>query len=89
MEEIHRAKCGEWKWNFLALSGHHSPRIFMCSPTGKLPQTCPSGVLWRLHCMGRIDYYLSAYPFSAPQRMGGGGGEAEGSKRLIIVWSFW
>ena len=55
MEEMDRARHEERAQSFHALSELcHSPQTSMCSPTQRLSEPHPFGVLWRLHWIGII-----------------------------------
>ena len=50
----------------------------VCLPSWKLPKSCIIGVLWRLHDISMINYYLLFL-------LKGMGGRAENSK-LLFIW---
>lgn len=56
MEELHMAWSKERVWSFLCpLQVYHSLHISMCSPTQKLLELYPLGLLWRLNYTGMTD----------------------------------
>ena len=55
MEEMHRARNVGKGQGFHALSRHHCPSTYVCSPTWKLPNPVLWGFLCRLHQVGIIN----------------------------------